>query len=486
MAGIVAVFTKKRIRQQDLATLKAMLRAISHRGPHESQIIASERALIGISILENEPMENHIWKGGPSAKAVVCDGNVLDAEQNMLDAEQISIVFENEDLPSISSLSGAFAIIGFNEGDFYISRDFLGVKPLYQGFRDGDLYLSSELKGLPAFVDGIDVFPPGQFYSTRLGLVKYFDFPTVEMAPESAELIAKRVRKNLEQAVDIGVSSHGDEDNLAALLSGGVDSSIITAILSRTVANLDTVTVGTEDSEDLEYARKAADYLNTNHHESVYSSDKILASLDDVIYHLESYEAPTVRSSVANYFAAKEAAKCATGVFIGEGGDEDFGGYHHLKDEPQFVNKNLVTLLESLHNIGCQRVDRMNMRFSLEVYAPFLNKDLMVLPSLRIPAGLKIHGGSQTEKWILRKSFEDYLPDELIWRAKKQFARGAGFERVLNRHVNDLISDEQFEDEVRELPENTVRTKEELFYYHIFTEHFPHPDAPKTVGLWSE
>lgn len=479
MAGIAAIFKKKKITPKDIAVLHLMMEKMHHRGHAQVKIIISKCFLMSIGMSKNEARQYHVWNSKDNSKAIICDGNIS------LDAEEISKIFECENINSINLFNEGFAIAGFNKENFYISRDYIGMKPLYQGYTKEALYLASELKCMPDFLDRIDIFPPGHFYSKKTGLKKYFSFKKINKETKNVENIKKCLLTNLERTVHTELNSTGNRQKVGALLSGGIDSSIITAILSKNISNLNTFSVGTAESEDLEYARKVASVLGTKHHEFVYNLDKIVEIIADVIYSLESYDVPTVRSSVANYFAAKEASKRVSRVFIGEGGDENYGGYHHLKNE-KCLHKKLVKLFQSLHNIGCQRVDRMNARFSLEVHAPFLNKNLIVLPSLKIPSDLKIYGNSKIEKWILRKTFEAYLPDEIIWRPKKQFAKGSGSEDILIKFTDEQISDEQFEKEIKKYSDTVIRSKEELFYFKIFKSYFRHPDAAKTVGLWYE
>ena len=231
MAGIAAVFKGKGITPNDMKTLHSMMKKTTHRGCDDVQFLGSEHVLMSVGILPYEAKQNHIWKSPDGTGAVVCDGRVLGPNMDRLDGERVAGICEKCDLDALNSLNGAFAIAGFNEGNLYIARDFLGMKPLYQGRNNGDLYLSSELKGIPAFVDRIDLFPPGHFYSKDSGLRRYFDFSAASKQPQSVEILKKRVSANLEKAVSTALRLNTKGKNIGALLSGGIDSSIITAII---------------------------------------------------------------------------------------------------------------------------------------------------------------------------------------------------------------------------------------------------------------
>jgi len=494
MSGIVGIYSKGPNISADVAV--KMLSVMRHRGPHSQRVIEGENATLGKCWL---PLEEGEQKDGPvynnnEAKAIVFDGeiyNLGELKKDLLipswsDHHDLQIflkLYEQSGPRFVSQLKGTFSLIIWDGDAIYATRDYLGVRPLYYGTKGNAIFLASEMKALLNVTDTFQEFPPGHYFHSGNGFVPYHRFPNPSLRSDVAILI-KEIRRNLEVSVTRRLNSKA---STGVLLSGGIDSSIVAALVNQKISHVPSFSVGMEGGEDLSFAKTVSNHLGTTHHEYIYNLDQVLEILPDVIYHLESYEAPTVRSSIANYFASRMAKGRVQVLLIGEGGDENFGGYHHLKGikNPHELHNALIHLLSALHNVGCQRVDRMNAAHSLTVKVPFLDQQV-VYHALSVDPSLKIYGEDQIEKWILRKAFEADLPPEVVWRPKKQFARGSGSDDLLTKYADNHISDTLYEKERGRNPEATIRCKEELMYYQIFKKHFNHPSAVKTVGLWEE
>ncbi len=268
-------------------------------------------------------------------------------------------------------------------------------------------------------------------------------------------------------------------------LSGGLDSSVIVAAARKIRGHIKTFAVGTEDSLDLKKARLVADYLGTEHHQYLLNIDDILESLPQIIYQLESFDQYLVRSSIANFFVARMAKQHDVElVLCGEGGDELFGGYHYLKEfkNSQSIRKELETLTMSGHANGFQRVDRMNMAHSLIYDMPFMDQEVREY-AFNIPVEWKIYGGKEPiEKWILRKAFADDLPEEIVWRKKEKFFKGSNITDLLKNYTKQVIADEEYQQEKEIAEDFVLRSKEELYYYRVFQNYYPHQSILNTIG----
>lgn len=371
---------------------------------------------------------------------------------------------------------GHFAQAQARDGGFELRRDRLGVRPLYYGWTtDGAFCFASEVKGLLPVTRDIHEMPPGHSFDGKT-LTKKAEIAVQPALKESAETIARELRRRLEASVQARIGS-GD---VGSWLSGGVDSSIMVALARPHVGKLHTFAAGMEGAPDLEFARIAADFVGTEHHERVIQPEEMFAVLGDVIYALESFDAWLIRSSVMNYLVAKTASDYVPAVFSGEGGDELFAGYEYIKSlDPAALPAELVDIANRLHNTALQRVDRCSSAFGTVAHVGFLD-DGVVDYALQIPAGLKLRDG--VEKWILRKAMEGTLPDSVLWRTKAKFWQGAGVEDFLARHAEEKISDADFNRE-RTLPNGArLNTKEELFYYRIFRERFGEFDDLAWMG----
>ena len=256
-------------------------------------------------------------------------------------------------------------------------------------------------------------------------------------------------------------------------LSGGVDSSVIAALARPFVDRLYTFSAGIEGAPDLRYARQVAQHIGAEHHEQIYSLEEMLSVLDKVIYHLESFDAPLVHSAVSNYLVSKLASDYVPFVLSGEGGDELFAGYSYQKTYSSEVELTLSIqdAIAALHNTALQRVDRSATANNTGVAVPFLDPDV-VRYALAIPARWKIRGPQEMEKWPLRQSLADALPDEVIWRGKSKFWEGSGSGVRLSDFAEGEISDEMFTSERDLGTEGQLNSKEELLYYRIFKDHF--------------
>jgi len=279
------------------------------------------------------------------------------------------------------------------------------------------------------------------------------------------------VRKRLLADVPVGV-----------FLSGGLDSSLISALARLHKDPLDSFSVGTEKSPDRMFALHVAHFLGTRHHEYIYTIDEAVTALPEVIYHLESFDCSLVRSAIPNFFLARLASDHVKVALSGEGADELFCGYDYLKTlDRAHLQTELLNITRALHNTNLQRCDRMSMAHSLEVRVPFLDT-AMVDFAFRIPVNLKLPLPANTEKWILRKAGEGLLPKKIVWRKKIKFATGAGLEDALAHHAETLITDSDFSRE-RNVGEGIVlRSKEELLYYRIFCERFPAQKFSHLIG----
>lgn len=418
------------------------------------------------------------------------------------DCECILALYEEKGEKFLEDLNGIFAFVLYDEKKdaFLIARDHIGIVPLYTG-RDsrGHLYVSSEMKGLIGVCDTVKEFPAGSYlYSAQdMEVHKYY---TRDWMSYDA------VKDNV---TDLGVLRRGLEDAVrrqlmcdvpyGVLLSGGLDSSVVSAITKHFAAKrvedggrseawwpqLHSFAIGLEGAPDLLKAKEAADAIGTVHHEIHFTVQEGLDALRDVIYHIETYDVTTVRASTPMYLMARYIkAMGIKMVLSGEGSDELFGGYlyfHKAPDAKEF-HEETVRKLDQLHLYDCLRANKSLASWGVEGRVPFLDKEFVDV-AMRLNPKDKMCGGGKIEKYAVRKAFEDYLPQSIAWRQKEQFSDGVGYSWIdsLHEYAERQVTDKMFADAADRFPLNTPLTKEAYLYRSIFEELFPLSSAVMTV-----
>ncbi len=353
----------------------------------------------------------------------------------------------------------------------FLARGPLGVRPLYYGrSKSGTLAFASEVKALLAFTEDVNEFPPGTWYTPRDGFHRYVEVESGRLPYADPDQIALELRRRLDEAVARCLVT----SETGVWLSGGVDSSVLAALARRRVNRLHSFVGGVRGAPDLAYGEQVAAFLGTTHHSLVVACQDLVTALPEVIYHLESFDALLVRSSVVNYLTARLASDHVGAVLSGEGGDELFAGYDYIKRiPPSEIPGELEDIVLRLHNTALQRVDRCAHAHGVIPFVPFADLDV-VRYALSIPPEYKVRyrHGIAVEKWILRRAFQGLLPDTVLWRPKAKFWQGAGVTTLLAEHAETSVTDADFRRE-RVLPNGwRLHSKEELLYYRIFREHF--------------
>ena len=422
-----------------------MLNKINHRGSLERLVVSYENATLGVTNTEYQTNAVKRLKN----ERIACD----DAGGRHIASAKAS------------------------QADVELVRDELGVMPLYYGYTaEGELCFAAEVKALLEVTDEIHELPPGH----RLVGDKtepYFALEKKIPLNKSADEIANELRNRLDCSIQKRIK---DTDEFGSLLSGGLDSSAITALARPHVRLLHTFAAGTPDAPDLQHAREVANYVDSQHHEMVVDLEDLLQALPDVIYHLESFDALLVRSSLTHYLVAKLAADYVPAVFSGEGGDELFAGYSYLKNlQPEKLDEELFDITGRMHNTALQRVDRCTSAHGIIALIAFLDPSVVNL-AIRIPTSYKLH--SNIEKWILRRALQDVLPDSVVSRPKAKFWEGAGVGDMLSQYAEIHISDNNFAQGRRLANGVVLNSKEEMMYYQIFKDHFGQLDDLSWVG----
>ena len=401
----------------------------------------------------------------------------------------------------LEELNGIFAFVLYDEarGEFLIARDPIGVIPLYIGYdSDGKVLVASELKALEGQCEHYEPFLPGHYYWSREpGMRRYYqrdwmDYQAVRDNGASAADIraglTDAVRRQLMSDVPYGV-----------LLSGGLDSSVISAIAcrysemriedeSRTKAywpRLHSFAVGLKGAPDLAKARLVADHIGTVHHEINYTIEEGLDAIRDVIYYIETYDVTTVRASTPMYLLARVIKSMGIKMVLsGEGADEIFGGYLYFHKAPsaEAFHEETVRKLSKLHQYDCLRANKSLSAWGVEGRVPFLDKEFLDIAMRTNPAA-KMCQGKTVEKRIVREAFADMLPQEVAWRQKEQFSDGVGYSWIdtLKAVTSEAVSNEQMAHAAERFPVNPPRNKEEYYYRSIFAEHFPSESAARSV-----
>lgn len=385
------------------------------------------------------------------------------------------------------------AIFGFaiSDGDdLFIARDLLGIKTLFYGRKDDTIYVATELKALAEVTDDINEFPNGCYMDKEGELHAFAELPKAPEVTNTKEIddICADIRAIIQKSLDSRLDFHRPT---ASLLSGGLDSSVIAALAAPMYKKvhgekLKTFAVGIGgESGDVKGARVMAEHIDSDHHEYIVDLEDVVKILPDVIYYLENFDPSLVRSAAANFLISEHAKEHGVEVLLsGEGGDEVFCGYMYLKDfDADELRKRQVECLQFLHNNASLRLDRMNSCHSVRVVAPLISGELLNY-SLGIPPEYKQRpeGDKKVEKWIFRKAFENHLPNEITWRLKQEFSQGSGAAGLLPGYFEDKFSDQELKDAQAEFP--IVRSKEELYYFNLFTEFFGRGKAIDTVGQW--
>ncbi len=497
MCGIVAIYGDR--ASEWALRLDNMMDKLNHRGPDDRGKYVGGNVALGqtrLSIVDVAGGKQPIFNEDGRA-CVICNGEIYNHRalrdglsghsfRTASDTEAILHVFEEEGEGAVSRLDGMFAFVLYDGKDILVARDPLGIKPLYQGHRDGCVFFASELKALEGMVDGIREFPPGHYYSSRAGagLVQYYHIPrgTADGGGGDEDAITAMIRQRLTEAVEKRLMS---DVPLGVFLSGGIDSSILAAIARRYFDRLDSFSVGVEESIDLKYARVVARFLGTDHHEFIYTRDDVVEALPQVIYHLESFDPALVRSAIPTYFVSRLAKEHVKVILTGEGADEAFAGYLYFKDidRKEALQDESIRILSGLHNLNLQRVDRATMAHSIEGRVPFLDVDFLK-HVIAIDPRLKLAGEGRMEKWLLRKAFAGYLPEEVLWRTKMEFADGSGSAQLVGDFAENEISDAEFEEQKEAFQDISLVSKEELYYLKLFQGFFGTDGVHRVVGRW--
>ncbi len=534
MCGIVGVFNIK--EQTPLLRQKAleMSRRIRHRGPDWSGIYCGGSAILAherLSIVDPESGRQPLFS--PDRRQVLAvNGEIYNHRdlrnsfsdyefQTGSDCEVILALYRKYVLPALDHsdvhgaivqmmerLSGIFAFALYDEASdcFLIARDPIGVIPLYIGYgNDGKVYVASELKALEGQCDRYEPFLPGHYYFSRQpGLKRWYerDWSSYQKvmegkaAHQTYDDSVLEVRKALEDSVKRQLMS---DVPYGVLLSGGLDSSVISAIAEkyseRRIENggrsraywpqLHSFAVGLKGAPDLAKAKLVADYIGTVHHEINYTIQEGLDALSDVIYFIETYDVTTVRASTPMYLLARVIKSMGIKMVLsGEGADEIFGGYLYFHKAPnaEEFHKETVRKIGKLHLYDCLRANKSLAAWGVEGRVPFLDKEFLDVAMSLNPA-YKMCPGKEIEKKIVRDAFSDMLPEAVAWRQKEQFSDGVGYSWIdtLKQMTSEAVSDEEMMHAADRFPINPPRNKEEYFYRSIFEKHFPSESAARSV-----
>lgn len=515
MCGIVSIFN---IQQQTSELRQKALRMsqkIRHRGPDWSGIYCGKTAILAherLSIVDPESGKQPLFSvDGKQILAV--NGEIYNhkeirkqyegkyAFQTGSDCEVILALYRDKGIDFLEDISGIFAFALYDEENdsFLIARDQIGVIPLYIGYdSDGKVYVASELKALEGQCERYEPFLPGHYYWSKDPGMKrwykrdWFDYDAVKDNPASSEDIRQALRNAVKKQMMSDVP-------YGVLLSGGLDSSVISAITqsyserriednSQTKAwwpRLHSFAVGLKGAPDLEKARMVADHIGTVHHEINYTIQEGLDAIRDVIYYIETYDVTTVRASTPMYLLARVIKSMGIKMVLsGEGADEIFGGYLYFHKAPsaEEFHKETVRKLSKLYLYDCLRANKSLAAWGVEGRVPFLDKEFLDVAMRTNPAA-KMCPGKTMEKRIVREAFSDMLPEEIVWRQKEQFSDGVGYSWIdtLKKMTEELVTDEQMAHAAERFPINTPMCKEEYYYRSIFEEHFPSESAARSV-----
>lgn len=527
MCGIVAIFNIKEQTPELRTKALGMSKKIRHRGPDWSGIHCSGSAILAherLSIVDPESGGQPLFS--PDGKQVLAvNGEIYNHKeirerykgrydfQTGSDCEVILALYRDKGVNFLEDLNGIFAFALYDEEQdaFLIARDHIGVIPLYIGYNaDGKVFVASELKALEGECERYEPFLPGHYYWSKDPGMKcwykrdWMEYDNVKDNAASSDAIRKSlcaaVKRQMMSDVPYGV-----------LLSGGLDSSVISAITesyaerrietdSRSRAwwpRLHSFAVGLKGAPDLAKARLVADYIGTVHHEINYTIQEGLDALRDVIYFIETYDITTVRASVPMYLLARVIKSMGIKMVLsGEGADEIFGGYLYFHKAPsaEEFHKETVRKLSKLHLYDCLRANKSLSAWGVEGRVPFLDKEFLDVamrtnPKAKMCSVLHASQSGEAdpkvsiEKRIVREAFEDMLPEEVAWRQKEQFSDGVGYSWIdtLKKITSEAVTDEQMAHAAERFPINTPLCKEEYYYRSIFEEHFPSESAARSV-----
>jgi asparagine synthase (glutamine-hydrolysing) len=515
MCGIVCAFELKQKSETLRPQVLEMSKIIRHRGPDWSGIFSNDKAILAherLAIVDpasgKQPLFSKDGKLVLAANGEIYNHRVLREQfegkyefQTQSDCEVILALYQEKGPHFIDEMNGifGFALYDVEKDEYFIARDHMGIIPLYMGWDQfGTFYVASELKALEGYCTKIELFPPGHYLSSNDGeLVQWYQREWTEFeAVKENETSIQEIRKALEAAVHRQLMS---DVPYGVLLSGGLDSSITSAIAKKfaqkRIESGDTVdawypqlhsfAVGLEGSPDLAAARKVADHLGTIHHEIKFTIQEGLDAVRDVIYNIETYDVTTIRASTPMYLMARVIKSMGIKMVLsGEGSDELFGGYLYFHKAPNAkeFHEETVRKLSKLHMYDCLRANKSLAAWGIEGRVPFLDKEFMDV-AMRINPQDKMVNGERMEKWVLRKAFEDMLPESVAWRQKEQFSDGVGYSWIdtLKAMVAQEITDEQLANAKYKFPIQTPTSKEEYYYRSIFHEHFPSDTAASSV-----
>ena len=492
-----------------------MSKKLRHRGPDWSGIYAGEKAILAHERLAivglnsgAQPLYSQDKKHILAVNGEIYNHKELRARyedkyqfQTDSDCEVILALYQEMGADLLEELNGIFAFVLYDEekDEYLVGRDHIGIIPLYQGYDEhGNYYVASEMKALVEVCKTISEFPPGSFYSSkdaepqRYYIRDWNEYAAVQgnstSKEELTEALEAAVKRQLMTDVPYGV-----------LLSGGLDSSITSAVAKRFAAmrieddeqseawwpQLHSFAVGLEGAPDLIAAREVADKIGTVHHEMTYTIQEGLDAIRDVIYHIETYDVTTIRASTPMYLLARKIkAMGIKMVLSGEGADEIFGGYLYFHKAPNAkeFHEETVRKLLALSMFDCARANKSLAAWGVEGRVPFLDKEFIDV-AMRLNPEDKMCGNGKMEKHILRECFEDYLPDSIAWRQKEQFSDGVGYDWIdtLKATAEEKVTDQQMEAAQFRFPYNTPTTKEGYAYREIFEELFPLESAAECV-----
>ncbi len=504
------------MRQQALK----MSAKIRHRGPDWSGVYSSEKAILAHERLAIvDPLSGGQPLYSPDGKKVLAvNGEIYNHQairketadefeyKTGSDCEVILALYEKYGVDFVDRLNGIFSFVLYDAAtdDYMIARDPIGVIPLYIGHdSDGTVYVASELKALEGYCESYEPFPPGHYCTSKHGgkierwyTREWFEYDDTKWSTSDRKEAVKLIKDGLMASVKRQLMS---DVPYGVLLSGGLDSSVVSAIAKLYSAKrietddqhdawwpqLHSFAVGLKGAPDLSKAKEVADYIGTVHHEINYTIQEGLDAIRDVIYYIETYDVTTVRASTPMYLLARVIRSMGIKMVLsGEGADEIFGGYlyfHKAPDAKEF-HEETVRKLGKLYMYDCLRANKSLLAWGIEGRVPFLDKEFLDV-AMSIDPALKMCPGKVMEKGVVREAFADMLPESVAWRQKEQFSDGVGYSWIdtLKDITSKMVSDEQMAHAAERFPINPPLNKEEYYYRSIFEEHFPSESAARSV-----